>query len=128
MTVSSIGNPHCSTFVANFEGIDWRAVGQEIENSGLFPKRTNVEFIKVHSRNEIEVRFWERGVGQTASSGTGSCGAVVACVLNGLTDRKVRVRTLTGILEVSWPKNGEVTLRGPAELISQGVYFYLGRE
>jgi len=126
ITVTSMGNPHCSTFVADFDAIDWRALGHEIENSGLFPKRTNVEFIKVRSRTEVEIRFWERGVGQTASSGTGSCGAVVACILNGLTDRNVRVRTLAGVLEVNWPRNGEVTLRGPAELISQGVYFYRG--
>jgi len=123
VTVTSMGNPHCSTFVQNFDAVDWRTVGIEIEDSKLFPRRTNVEFVKVHSRNRIEVRFWERGVGQTASSGTGSCAAVVACVLNGLTDRKVRVCTLAGILEVSWPKNGEVTLTGPVELISQGVYF-----
>ncbi len=128
VTVTSMGNPHCSTFVRDFDRIDWRAAGSEIENSGLFPKRTNVEFVKVHSRGEIEVRFWERGVGQTASSGTGSCGAVVACILNGLTDRKVRVRTLAGILEVKWPKNGEITLTGPVELIAHGTYFYRGQE
>jgi diaminopimelate epimerase len=127
VTVTSMGNPHCSTFVADFDGIDWQAAGNEIEKSQLFPKRTNVEFIKVRSRNEIEVRFWERGVGQTASSGTGSCGAVVACVLNGLTDRQVRVRTVGGILEVNWPRNGEVTLTGSVELISHGVYFYTER-
>ena len=126
VTVTSMGNPHCSTFVQDFDTVDWRAIGSEIENNGLFPKRTNVEFVKVHSRNTIDVRFWERGVGQTASSGTGSCAAVVACVLNGLTDRKVRVRTLAGILDVSWPKNGEVTLTGPVERVASGVYFYRG--
>jgi diaminopimelate epimerase len=128
VTATSMGNPHCSTFVQDFDAVDWRAIGSEIENNGLFPKRTNVEFVKIHSRNTIEVRFWERGVGQTASSGTGSCAAVVACVLNGHTDRKVRVRTLAGILEVSWPKNGEVTLTGPVERVANGVYFYHGQK
>jgi diaminopimelate epimerase len=128
VTTTSMGNPHCSTFVQEFDAVDWRAIGKEIENNGLFPKRTNVEFVKVNSRNTIEVRFWERGVGQTASSGTGSCAAVVACVLNEFTDRKVRVRTLAGILEVSWPKNGEVTLTGPAERVANGVYFYHGQK
>jgi len=123
VTVTSMGNPHCSTFLQDFDAVDWRASGSEIENSRLFPNRTNVEFVKVHSRNEIEVRFWERGVGQTASSGTGSCAAVVACILNGFTDRKVHVRTLAGALEVNWPKNGEVILTGPAERIANGVYF-----
>ena len=127
VTVTSMGNPHCSTFVRDFDAVDWLAIGSEIENSGLFPKRTNVEFVKVDSRNEIEVRFWERGVGQTASSGTGSCAAVVACILNGLTDRKVHVRTLAGFLDVTWPKNGEVTLTGPAERIANGVYSYHGQ-
>jgi diaminopimelate epimerase len=123
VTVTSMGNPHCSTFIQDFDAVDWQTSGSEIENSGLFPKRTNVEFVKVHSRNKIEVRFWERGVGQTASSGTGSCAAVVACILNGLTDRKVQVRTLAGTLDVSWPKNGEVTLTGPVERVANGVYF-----
>ncbi len=128
VTVTSMGNPHCSTFVQDFDTVDWRAIGSEIENSGLFPKRTNVEFVKVHSRKKIEVRFWERGVGQTASSGTGSCAAVVACILNGLTNRKVQVRTLVGSLDVSWPKNGEVTLTGPVERVANGVYFDRGQE
>ncbi len=124
VTVTSMGNPHCSTFVQDFDETDWRAIGSEVENSKWFPNRTNVEFIKVRSKGEIEVRFWERGVGATASSGTGSCGAVVACILNGLTDRGVRVRTLVGMLEVDWRSNGEVTLTGPVELIAHGIYFY----
>jgi diaminopimelate epimerase len=128
VTVTSMGNPHCSTFVQHFDTVDWRAIGSEIENGGLFPKRTNVEFVKVHSRNKIEVRFWERGVGQTASSGTGSCAAVVACILNGFTDRKVQVRTLAGSLDVNWPKNGEVTLTGPVERVANGVYFDRGQK
>ena len=127
VTVTSMGNPHCSTFVQDFDAVDWRAIGSEIENSRMFPKRTNVEFVKVDSRKSIEVRFWERGVGQTASSGTGSCAAVVACILNALTDRKVRVRTQVGTLDVNWPKNGEVTLTGPVERVADGVYFYHGQ-
>ncbi len=123
VTVTSMGNPHCSVFVDNFDAIDWPSVGREIENSPLFTNRTNVEFVKVISRGEIEVRFWERGVGQTASSGTGSCGAAVACILNGLTDRKIRVRTLAGILDVAWPEKGEVRLTGPVELIARGTFY-----
>jgi diaminopimelate epimerase len=127
VTVTSMGNPHCSTFVQDLNSVDWQAIGSEIENSGMFPKQTNVEFVKVDSRNRIEVRFWERGVGQTASSGTGSCAAVVACILNGLTDRKVQVRTLGGMLDVNWPTNGEVTLTGPVQRVANGVYFDRGR-
>jgi len=127
VTVTSMGNPHCTVFLADFDSIDWADLGREIETSALFPNRTNVEFVRVISRNEIEVRFWERGVGKTQSSGTGSCAAVVACVLNGRTSRKVRVRTLAGALDVAWPKGKEVTLTGPVELIARGTYYFSNR-
>ncbi len=122
VTVTSMGNPHCSLFVDGFDRANWPEIGREIENHPLFPNRTNVEFISVISRGEIAVRYWERGVGETASSGTGSCGAVVASILNGFTARRVRVRTVAGNLEVSWPEGGEVSLSGPAELIARGSY------
>ena len=122
VTVTSMGNPHCTVLVADFKSIDWPRLGREIERNPLFPHRTNVEFVKVVSKSEIEARFWERGVGETLSSGTGSCGAVVACILNGLVRRKVRVRTLAGNLDVHWPERGEVTLIGPVEKIAEGIY------
>jgi diaminopimelate epimerase len=124
VTVTSMGNPHCTVFVSNFASVDWVYLGREIEVSPLFPNRTNVEFVKVISTREIEVRFWERGVGETMSSGTGACAAVVACVLNRRTGRQVRVRTPAGALEVNWPVRGEVLLTGPVELIAQGIYHY----
>jgi len=127
VTVTSMGNPHCTVFVADFESLDWADLGREIEKSEPFPNRTNVEFVSVISRSEIEVRFWERGVGKTQSSGTGSCAAVVACVLNGWTGRRVRVRTLAGTLEVAWPEGKEVTLTGPVELIARGTYYFGNR-
>ncbi len=122
VTVTSMGNPHCSIFVSSFDRIDWPAVGREIEIHKLFPNRTNVEFVRVISRREIEVRFWERGVGITASSGTGSCGAAVASILNGFTDRGLRVRTVAGVLEIAWPEDGTAILTGPAVKIAQGVF------
>ncbi len=126
VTVTSIGNPHCTVFVGDFAAIDWAILGRDIERNSLFPRRTNVEFVKVISRKEIEVRFWERGVGETASSGTGSCAAVVACILNGLTGRKVRVRTLAGVLDVVWAEKEGITLTGPVERIARGTYQYRG--
>lgn len=126
VTVTSMGNPHCTVFVSDFAAVDWVQIGPEIEVSPLFPHRTNVEFVKVLSAREIEVRFWERGVGQTMSSGTGACAAVVACVLNRRTGRQVRVRTPAGALEVNWPVRGEVLLTGPVELIAQGIYHCQG--
>ncbi|HEV2426406.1 MAG TPA: diaminopimelate epimerase [Terriglobia bacterium] len=124
VTVTSMGNPHCSLFVKNFSDLDWRALGREIERHPLFPNRTNVEFVRVLSPGRIEVRFWERGVGETASSGTGSSAAAVAAVLNGLTRRKVRVRTQGHELGVDWARSGEVYLTGPARLVSSGSYEY----
>ncbi len=124
VTVTSMGNPHCTVFVDDFDALDWPAIGREIEANERFPNRTNVEFVKVLSKQEIEVRFWERGVGKTQSSGTGSCAAVVAAILNGLTGRKVRVRTPAGNLEVAWPPKGEVTLTGSVELIARGTYYW----
>jgi len=125
VTVISMGNPHCSVFVADFEKVDWLKLGQEIETSEHFPHRTNVEFVRLISKNEIEVRFWERGVGHTLASGTGSCGASVAAILNGLIDRHVCVRTEAGSLDVAWPQGGEVVLTGPVERVAKGTYFCL---
>lgn len=122
VTVTSMGNPHCTLFVSNF-GFDWFALGREIERHRCFPNRTNVEFVRIISREEIEVRFWERGVGVTQSSGTGSCGAVVASILNALTSRNVRVHTAAGELKVAWPEEGEVLLTGPVERIAKGDYY-----
>jgi diaminopimelate epimerase len=124
ITVTSMGNPHCTIFVPDFAALDWRALGRDIETHELFPHRTNVEFVRPVSRKEIEVRFWERGVGHTLSSGTGSCAATVASILNGLTDRQVRVHTEAGILEVAWPERGEVSLTGAVECVGRGLYYY----
>jgi diaminopimelate epimerase len=124
VTVTSMGNPHCSIFVVDFASLDWVSLGREIETNPLFPNCTNVEFVKVISRKEIAVRFWERGVGQTMSSGTGACAATVACILGGRTERQVRVQTPGGSLLVAWPENGEIILTGPVERIAQGTYTY----
>jgi diaminopimelate epimerase len=124
VTITSMGNPHCSVFVSDFAAIDWISLGREIENNPLFPNRTNVEFVRVLSPRQIEVRFWERGVGQTMSSGTGSSAAVVAAILNGRTGRKVRVRTLAGNLDIEWPAGGEVILTGPACKIAEATFRY----
>src|SRR5262249_40582632 len=85
VTVTSMGNPHCSVFVDEFESVDWRRLGSKIETHASFPDRTNVELIRVIDRDEVEARFWERGVGETLASGTGACGAALAAMINGLT-------------------------------------------
>jgi diaminopimelate epimerase len=123
VTCVSMGNPHCSLF---FDALpspgDWRGIGAEIESHPFFPNRTNVEFIRVMGRDEIEVLFWERGVGETLASGTGSAAAAVASMLKGLVDRAVTVRTARGSLKVEWPEGGEVLQTGPAEIVFSGDY------
>lgn len=126
VTVTSMGNPHCSLFVQDFDRVNWAELGREIERHKAFPNRTNVEFVRVISKREIEVRYWERGVGITASSGTGSCAAAVASILNGFASRRVRVKTMAGTMEVEWPEDGEVFLTGPAQSIAEGVYRFPG--
>lgn len=122
VTVVSMGNPHCAIFVDRFPNrIDWSAIGAEIESHPFFPNRTNVEFIRVHSREEIEVLFWERGVGETMSSGSGSTAAAVASILKGLTERKVRVRTSMGQLLVEWEED-TVRQTGPVEFVFVGSF------
>ncbi len=119
-TCLSMGNPHCSLFVDRLPPrFDWRAVGAALERHPLFPRRTNVEFVRVVDRGTIEVLFWERGVGETLASGSGSCAAAVASMIKGLTDRRVRVRTRLGELMVEWTGDS-VFQEGPAEVVCFG--------
>jgi len=123
LTLTSMGNPHCAMFYdepASDETV--RALGAALERHPLFPNRTNVEFITVVSRREIRVRFWERGVGYTRASGTGAASAAVASILNGRTDRDVRVVCDGGVLEVSWPEGGILRQTGEVELLFIGEW------
>jgi diaminopimelate epimerase len=123
LTLTSMGNPHCALFFdtpASDESV--RALGSVLERHALFPNRTNVEFITIQSRREIRVRFWERGVGPTSASGTGAASAVVASILNGHTDRDVRVICDGGVLEVSWPEGGVLRQTGEVELLFIGEW------
>lgn len=123
VTCVSVGNPQCDIFVDRFPArIEWHQIGREVESHPFFPHRTNVGFVRVLNRDEIEVFFWERGVGETLASGTGACGAAVTAMLKGLTERKVRVFTILGELIVEWPKDGQVFQTGPAEVVFEGQY------
>jgi diaminopimelate epimerase len=121
-TATSMGNPHCSVFVDDFENVDWRALGSKIETHAAFPERTNVEFIRVINQNEIEVRFWERGVGETLASGTGACGAALAAMINGLAAAKVKVITAAGALIVEWRDDGMIVQTGEASAVYRGEW------
>lgn len=122
VTALQMGNPNCCIFVNSFEELDWRRLGPRIENHPQFPDRTNVIFIKVRDRRNIEERIWERGVGETESSGTCSCAAVVASVINGKTDRAVDVHAPGGIIPIEWRDDGEVVLTGRAEVVYNGEW------
>jgi diaminopimelate epimerase len=123
VTCCSMGNPHTAVFVEEDEAeARMLHLGPRIENHPLFPNRTNVEFITVLSRRELRVRFWERGVGVTLASGTGSASALVAAVLNGRSDREVTVHCAGGDLWESWAEGGPLRQRGPVEIVFDGEW------
>ncbi|MDQ3473303.1 MAG: diaminopimelate epimerase, partial [Acidobacteriota bacterium] len=109
-----------------FDEMDWRRVGCTLENHEQFPDRTNVVFERVVNRGNIEVRLWERGVGETKSSGTCSCAAAVASIINDKADRHVNVHTEGGIIEVLWREDGEIIMTGRADVVYSGEW--LGKE
>jgi len=122
-TILDVGNPQCAVFVDEFPA-DWLETAAEIEGHPRFPNRTNVSFVRVLDRHTLEVRFFERGAGETLSSGTGAMGAAVAAIVKGAAESPVTVRTPAGPLEVRW--EDEVHLTGPAAVIASGEYFYSG--
>ena len=122
VTALQMGNPNCCIFVDDFDAIDWRHLGPLIENHAQFPERTNVIFIRVSDRANIEERIWERGVGETESSGTCSCAAVIASVINGKADRRVDVHAPGGLIPIEWRADGEVVLTGRAEVVYNGEW------
>lgn len=122
VTALKMGNPNCVVFVDHFDAIDWRRLGPLIENHQQFPERTNVIFVRPGDRSNIEERIWERGVGETESSGTCSCAAVVASVINGYTDRKVNVHAPGGLIPIEWRADNEVVLTGTASVVYSGTW------
>ena len=121
VTIVWVGNPQCVVPVADFE-FDWRRLGAAIESHPHFPHRTNVSFVRPVDAHTIDVRFYERGAGETMSSGTGSTGAAAAAVARGLAQSPVRVLTPAGPIDLRLEEN--VFLTGPAEIVAEG-YFLL---
>ena len=119
-TPVSMGNPHFVVFVSEFE-VGWQTTAGQISKHPDFRHGMNVEFVKVLRPDEIEVRFCERGVGETMSSGTGSCAAAVASIHARKVKSPVRVRSLGGAQTVEWER--EVFLTGPATLLCRGEFF-----
>jgi len=119
VTLLDVGNPQCAVPVENFD-FDWRGMGAEIESHSHFPHRTNVSFVRPVDRHTIDVRFYERGAGETMSSGTGSTGAAVAAVARGLAESPVEVLTPAGPIHLRIEES--VYLTGPAEIVATGVF------
>ncbi len=120
--ILNVGNPQCAVFTSDFD-FDWRTLGAELERHPRFPNRTNVSFVRVVDEHTLDVRFFERGVGETMSSGTGSTGAAAAALARGWVHSPVHVQTPAGTLELRL-ENDDLYLAGPAEIVAEGQFFY----
>jgi len=126
VTATSLGNPHCAVFLdAPADDALLYRLGPLLERHSFFPQRTNVEFVSSPSRSELRVRFWERGVGYTRASGTGSASAAVAAIVRGVVDRRLRVVCDGGTLDVEWPEGGHVRQVGDVEIVFEGEWLAL---
>ncbi len=119
VTIVNVGNPQCALFVENF-AMDWRKLGAAIQRHPRFPGGANVSFIRVIGRNTLDVRFWERGAGETMSSGTGATGAAAAAVITGRAESPVAVKTAAGAMSIEW--TDEIYLTGTTAIIADGLY------
>jgi diaminopimelate epimerase len=124
--ILNVGNPQCAVFVDDFE-FDWRELGAQLERNPRFPYRTNVSFVRVIASHTLDVRFFERGAGETMSSGTGSTGAAAAAVARGWATPPVTVLTPAGPLGLRW-EGEDLLLAGPAEIVARGEYVWHGLE
>lgn len=129
MTCVSMGNPHAVVFMndildgkgLDIKDFDIESVGPYFENHARFPERTNTEFVRIIDQNNVQMRVWERGTGETLACGTGCCATTVACVLNGMTDTKVNVRVLGGEIFCEWDRQDNlVYMTGPAVTVFDG--------
>jgi len=122
ITAMQMGNPNCCIFTDDFDSLDWRSIGKHIENHPQFPDRTNVVFVRVIDRKVIELRIWERGVGETTASGTCSCAGAVAAMVNDKADRDVRVIMEGGEVRIQWRPDDQVVITGTAEVVYSGEW------
>ena len=122
ITCVSMGNPHAVTFVEDVENLELSLIGPEMEHHEMFPERANIEFIHVISPNEIQMRVWERGSGETWACGTGACASAVAAVLTGRTERNMTVHLRGGDLQIFWdPETDDVYMEGSATFVFDGT-------
>ena len=117
----SMGNPHCVVYLDEIEGLDLQKIGPRFERHPFFPKRVNSEFVKVLNRQEVRMRVWERGAGETLACGTGACAVGVAGSLTGRTERKITVHLRGGDLLIEWHGNNHVYMTGGAQEVFHGT-------
>jgi diaminopimelate epimerase len=118
--ILNVGNPQCAIFVDKLPE-DWRRAAAEAERHPRFPSRSNVSFVQVLDRHTLQTVFFERGAGETRSSGTGSTGAGTAAILRDVADSPIEIRTPAGPLRLRW--DDSVYLSGPAELVGEGKFW-----
>lgn len=125
LTAVGMGNPHGVIFVDKITDRHIHHYGKILEVADIWPEKANIEFVEVIDRNHINMRVWERGSGETLACGTGACASAVASVIKGLTDSEVEVKLLGGTLHITYVREtGHVYMRGPANFVAEGIYFY----
>jgi len=122
ITLVNVGNPHCVVFVEDVDAVNLPAIGPQFEHHPVFPNRINTEFVQVLDPNNLRMRVWERGCGETLACGTGATASVVAAILNGLTDDTVMVHLTYGDLIIEWKNHHELYMTGGAETVFTGDY------
>lgn len=123
-TCVSMGNPHAITIVENTKEFEVERYGKILEVDKAFPKKANIEFAQVIDKENIKMRVWERGAGETLACGTGACATAVACNLLNLTGRKVNIELLGGILNIEWNENdNHIYMTGPAVTVFDGELY-----
>lgn len=119
-TALSLGNPHLALYCEDLSGLDIEKYGKCAEHLSIFPERTNVEFFNVLSKNEISIRTWERGTGETLACATGCCAALCACVLSDMCERCATVTQKGGKTHVLWNDFGHLIMTAPSQIIFEG--------
>ncbi|ANE47471.1 diaminopimelate epimerase [Paenibacillus swuensis] len=120
-TAVSMGNPHCVIYVEDAVNFDLAEWGPKLETHPMFPRKINVEFVTVNSKNHADMRVWERGAGPTLACGTGACATLVASVLNGHTDREATISLKGGDLFIEWNESDNyIYMTGPAAEVFTG--------
>ena len=122
LTAVGTGNPHGVVIMDSVSDLDIDSIGPEIQNNELFPRKANIEFVRIINRNEIEMRVYERGSGETMACGTGACASFVATSRLGLTDRRATVHLKGGDLQIHWAENNHIYMTGEAATVFEGEY------